>query len=188
MLNRTENLDLVAPPVPYYSDRNKGRIGAHAASSGTSSKFIIAYKSDVLTSHTVDKGKEHYTREKAFRATLQARVNSYVALSKGWDGYKANPINPLCIQNAKRVIDAISLSMINEININDIFPTPNGTITFEVSRGDNSYFVLDIGATSLLYYYRHDNSLVGIDEAVESTGEAIIAVCSLFKEFLQETN
>jgi hypothetical protein len=189
MYNMTlETLDFVAPPVSYYSDGQKAHSTPRVKANDARTKFVAAYKIDILTSGTVEKGKENYVKEKAARATLQARVNSYSTLLKGWDGHKANPVSDGCIQNATKILNAISLSMINEININDIFPTPNGTITFEVTRGEETYFVLDIGKTSLLYYYRNNDSLAGIDESVEITDEVIASVCKLFKEFLQEVD
>ena len=210
MLTAIESPDLVTPPASYYSNKIKETTEldihvsypkarsfpivrathSHEAPSIIASKdsefqIVFSYlrsKSHNLTADAVSKAEQLRLNS---RYTLESRIQTYSNLIKGWDGDRANPVLPQAISNAKKFINTASLSVLNEININDIFATPNGTVTFEVSRGEDSYLVVDIGNESVLYYYRHNNDLEGLDESVPFNEEAIASICNLFKEFSQ---
>ena len=66
-----------------------------------------------------------------------------------------------------------------------MFPTPNGTVTIEL--GDHKrYFVLDVGQTQALCYYRVSSGLYGNDEAVPLTLDVISDFMQLYAEYCAE--
>lgn len=83
---------------------------------------------------------------------MQAR-NQVLAIANfkyDWDGYGAiRPISD-CLSHALDIIDDENFAL---ENLTDIYPNPNGTITFEWENGDNE-IGLELGNQEFSYYVR----------------------------------
>jgi hypothetical protein len=189
-----ENLAVATPPTNYFSKRNNNDYSSDIIllnpSEGTA--LYISYNtatpyntSNDLSADVVEKAiYNRALKKRDLKTPLNALINSYSELKKGWDGYKANPVDMLCINNAIKIIDGLPNYILTRIDTSCIFPTPNGTLMFEIGSEDR-YFIIDVGNTSALYYYRFDDILEGIDAPIPFTAETPSAITELFTEFLK---
>ncbi|MCK4338475.1 MAG: hypothetical protein KAW87_00590 [Candidatus Cloacimonetes bacterium] len=65
-----------------------------------------------------------------------------------WDGYGASPIKKEIIERTKSFINLLSSNIVNKIDIDEICPNPNGTITIEFGS-KNRYLQIEIGLTKI---------------------------------------
>lgn len=189
-----ENLAVATPPTNYFSKRNNNDYSSDIIllnpSEGTalyiSYNTAIPYNtSNELSADIVEKAiYNRALKKRDLKTPLNALINSYSELKKGWDGYKANPVDMPCINNAIKIIDGLPNYILTHIDTSCIFPTPNGTLMFEIGSEDR-YFIIDVGNTSALYYYRFDDILEGIDAPIPFTAETPSAITELFTEFLK---
>lgn len=82
------------------------------------------------------------------REQASQQVTAIAKYQKNWDGYGA--IRPLseCLGHA---LDIIGNESINLSYLSDIYPNPNGTITFEWEK-DNNEIGLELGRNEFSYY------------------------------------
>jgi hypothetical protein len=73
--------------------------------------------------------------------SLRERIGQIGALETNWDGDGAPAIDPLIVQSALRVLDALPPPLQAEVS-----PNTNGTISFYLNT-DNRYAELEIGLT-----------------------------------------
>lgn len=74
-------------------------------------------------------------------------ISSFATLGENWDGYGAIPANPATIENSKSAANLLFA----ELPAADIFPNPNGTITFEWDT-DKGIANLEIGESRYSFY------------------------------------
>ena len=133
------------------------------------------------TSELVDKAKQIVAiRDRASRAALHACVHTYAQLSDDWDGYSAHSMSAAVIENATEVINNLPFDIVDILDIDNIFPTPNGTITIE-HEFDSGYIVLDIGQSKILYYCKYNGKLKGLNIPVPYNDGTIKEICKLFR-------
>jgi hypothetical protein len=121
-------------------------------------------------------------QETAIRRATRECLAEYTNYGTGWDGENANAIETACLRNTELLIENLPLDFIKKVGIDNIFPTPNGTMTMEVGD-DSQYFVIDVGNTRVLYYYRFNNFIAGLNESVSFSEEIFQKITELFSEF-----
>ncbi|MBG8555041.1 hypothetical protein [Hymenobacter guriensis] len=145
--------------------------------------FSASIKSQGPTAEVIASAAQNAkVKEAAARAALSARIRSYANLQEGWDGYNANAVHESAIINCEALVNNLPFDIIDKFSINDIYPTPNGTITIEIGDSEN-YFVIDTGKAQVLYYFRFEDNLKGLDEAVDFTADVVEKISELFTEF-----
>lgn len=133
------------------------------------------------TSELVDRAKQTIAiRDRALRAALHACVHTYTHLNDGWDGYNAHSMSAAVISNATELINNLPFDVVDILDIDNIFPTPNGTITIE-HEFDDGYIVIDIGQSKILYYCKYNGKLKGLNNPVPYTESIIKDICKLFR-------
>lgn len=98
-------------------------------------------------------------------------ILSYKALNNNWDGYGAMPTEIESATNAILLIDLIGESIFTLVN--EFYPNPNGTISFEWVNNSNEIFSLEVGNESMSYFIKlasqepifYDNKPVNAEEA-----------------------
>lgn len=121
-------------------------------------------------------------QETAIRRATRECLAEYADYGAGWDGENANAIEAACLRNVESLIDNLPLDFIKKVGTDNLFPTPNGTMTMEVGDG-SQYFVIDVGNTKVLYYYRFNNLIAGLNEAVSFSEGVFQKIAELFSEF-----
>lgn len=188
-----ENVAVATPPINYFSKRNHNDYSSNIIllNPGDGTALYISYDdaahyntSNDISADVVEKAiYNRALKKRDLKAPLNAQISSYSELKKGWDGYKANPIDALCINNATKIINGLPNYILTCIDTSCVFPTPNGTLMFEMGS-DDRYFIIDVGNTSVLYYYRFDDILEGIDAPILFNTETPKEITELFTEFL----
>jgi hypothetical protein len=84
------------------------------------------------------------------------------------------------------LVDNLPLDFLMEAGADNFSPTPNGTMSIEVGSG-RRYFFVDVGNTRILYYYRFDNIIAGLNEAVPFSEEVFQKIAELFSEFNEKS-
>lgn len=95
-----------------------------------------------LTSHKVN-----MTRDEVVN-----RVTSFKFLNQSWDGYGAIPLEAKSTANAIRFIYFLNDRIVE--GINDVYPTPNGTVSFVWENENDERLNLEIGNNTLSYYVK----------------------------------
>jgi hypothetical protein len=198
MPNVIERNKIIMPPVPYYPEyaaTNIEHYTVQPTEPGITVLFwyiketVPSFKErkpyDAVASIVSKAVSRRYIDDNNARAALEARIESFRGFNDNWDGDNARAIKSECIDLIRKIIYDLPSDILHEININDLFPTPNGTISIEVGEG-RQYFVLDVGISKVLYYYRFNNELAGLGEAEEFTDETVKAISSLYREFHQK--
>lgn len=98
-------------------------------------------------------------------------ILSYKALNNNWDGYGAIPAEIESATNAILLIDLIGESIFSLVN--EFYPNPNGTISFEWVNNSNEIFSLEVGNESMSYFIKlasqepifYNNKPVNAEEA-----------------------
>lgn len=95
-----------------------------------------------LTSHKVN-----MTRDEVVNS-----VTAFKFLNQSWDGYGAIPLEAKSTANAVRFIYFLDDRIVERIN--DVYPTPNGTVSFVWENENNERLSLEIGNNTLSYYVK----------------------------------
>lgn len=101
---------------------------------------------------TVNKFKKvRYTKKEVIQNIL-----SFKSLINNWDGYKALPLE---VESAGNTIYLINLLESNVIGgIDDFYPNPHGTISFEWVNDFNEKVYLEVGNDSFSYFAKFNSS------------------------------
>ncbi len=86
------------------------------------------------------------------RSEVIENVMAFKSLRQSWDGYGAIPLEVKSAANAVRFIYFLDDVIVEAIN--DIYPTPNGTISFVWENENNERLSLEIGNNTLSYYVK----------------------------------
>lgn len=84
---------------------------------------------------------------------MKNKISEFSNLPLNWDGYGAIPVNKAAIENSKAAT-ALMFSVLPEA---DIFPNPNGTITFEWEN-EKGTANLEIGDSRFSFYIESANT------------------------------
>lgn len=78
------------------------------------------------------------------------KIFSFKMLNENWDGYGAYPLEAETAANAIELLDLIGEELFSKVN--DIYPNPNGTLTFEWNNNTGEIFALEIGNNEVSYF------------------------------------
>lgn len=79
------------------------------------------------------------------------RFNLISSLEYNWDGHKAVTISQEVIDNTKDLLRKIPDHLLVDLGIEDIVPSPYGTIVIETEKGDNEINI-EIGKNEFSYF------------------------------------
>ena len=112
-------------------------------------------------------------------------LNVLATFEENWNGENAHAILPQTIFNVHTLLAVATPAFVEAVRVQDVFPTPNGTVTVELGNA-RRYFMLDVGQTQALCYYRVASGVYGNNEGVPLTLEAIAAFMQLYAEYCAE--
>jgi hypothetical protein len=95
---------------------------------------------------------------------LQTKLDEISQLQPNWDGYNAIPPNPIVIKESKAFLEGLPISVLQFLSIEEITPTPYGTIVMDFYNRGNK-LSLEFGKTQIGFYSDFLNG-----ENVESDG------------------
>lgn len=78
------------------------------------------------------------------------KIFSFKMLNENWDGFGAYPLEAETAANAIELLDMIGEELFSKVN--DIYPNPNGTLTFEWNNNAGEIFALEIGNNEVSYF------------------------------------
>ena len=91
-------------------------------------------------------------------------------IDHNWDGHNAYPPEIDCASNALLLVDLLGDSI---RNVKEIYPNPNGTITFEWNNDLDEVLNVEIGIETMSYYVEiAGKKTVYADQKVISSREA----------------
>lgn len=113
---------------------------------------------------------------------FQSEIEKMRELEYNWDGYQSiAPLNSI-IDKSINFINNIELSNINKRLKGDVYPNPNGTISFEfVGELINSKLVLEIGKNNYSFFYEDDKK----ENPIFVNGSDVIDNIEFIKKFLR---
>lgn len=79
------------------------------------------------------------------------KLNSFLELKEGWDGYNAEPISKEVVEKAKEILTQLPYQP------KDIFAVATGNIQMEFDKGNNKYLEITVGKN--ISVYREYNNL-----------------------------
>jgi predicted enzyme involved in methoxymalonyl-ACP biosynthesis len=105
--------------------------------------------------------------ESSFIDNMLLKVSEFESLQENWDGHNAKPISKKVIFNANMFLKRLPGYYSDKLNIEDIVPTPYGTIVIDWYNEDEELLSMEIGKTKIGYFtefHHNDNALSkGID-------------------------
>lgn len=107
---------------------------------------VVFHKVVEMTNEIVDDEQSDSPRMQA-----RSQVLAIANFKDDWDGYGAMRPLSACLSHALDIIDDDKFSM---ENLSDIYPNPNGTITFEWENDDKE-IGLELGSQEFSYYARY---------------------------------
>lgn len=107
-----------------------------------------------------------------------SRLHKIGNLDNNWDGHQASDIDAIIIENTINILKKIPDYLLADIDVEDIIPTPYGTIMIE-SEKDKNEISIEIGESELSFYTEinsttYENNLsitksqVNIDEIIQN--------------------
>ena len=82
---------------------------------------------------------------------LGEKLNDIEALREGWDGYHGAAIDKRVVSNARRFITTMAADGLEIASVDDIYPTPYGTIVVEY-HNDHGLVSMEISGTQVGYF------------------------------------
>lgn len=86
------------------------------------------------------------------------KIVSFRSLNYSWDGYGAYPLEVEAASNAIQIVNQLPKIAIHTIS--DIFPNPNGTISFLWENENDERVSLEIGNSNFSYYVKYNSQKV----------------------------
>ncbi len=84
------------------------------------------------------------------RSILFEKILSFKSLVYCWDGYNALPTGIKCAANAIEIVTKLDSHLLKKIS--DLFPNPNGTITFEWENNHDEIVSMEVGKETFTYF------------------------------------
>ena len=94
--------------------------------------------------------KHDIIKQRFDKKEIIKKILSFKMLNENWDGYGAYPLEAESAANAIEFIDKIGEELYSKIN--DVYPNPNGTISFDWYNNSDEIFSLEIGNEEVSYY------------------------------------
>lgn len=111
---------------------------------------------------------------------LRAKLNSFMRLDKGWDGYDAPPIDPIVMANASYLVDC--MGMTGNCGHWDVFACPDGTIQFDLDVEPNKYwFIVNVEKDHYVLSTNSDNFREGKESDPEVVFDWMLRAIPLVK-------
>lgn len=99
------------------------------------------------------------------------KILSFKSLVNNWDGYKALPLEIESASNAIYLINLLEDDLIGSID--DFYPNPHGTISFEWANDLNEKVYLEIGNKLFSYFAKFNSSEPIFNDKIEISDENI---------------
>ncbi len=111
-------------------------------------QFLNTYKSDI--EQTTNQNDLFFHNGKVTKHDVVKKILSFKALCNNWDGHGAYPLEIECASNALLFVDLLGEK--NIWNVKEVYPNPNGTITFEWNNELDEVLNLEIGKETISYF------------------------------------
>jgi hypothetical protein len=92
-----------------------------------------------------------------------SRVLEHQKLKENWDGYGGLAPLKEVVENSIRFLYNFPEVYLNDLDLEDIMPTPHGTMNFDWYNGDN-YLCVEIGSQSIGYFHEINGVRWATDE------------------------
>lgn len=91
---------------------------------------------------------------------LRAKLESFMKLENGWDGYDGKPIDSGILEKTMHLVECMELT--GSCGNWEVFPCPDGTIQFELDRKPNRYwFIVNVEKDHYVLSTNSDNFIEG---------------------------
>ena len=90
------------------------------------------------------------SRKTITKQILIKKILSFKTLNESWDGFGSLPLEVESTYNTLQLIDLIGEHIF--CTVNEFYPNPNGTITFEWTNSENEIVSVDIGNKTFSYF------------------------------------
>ncbi len=90
------------------------------------------------------------SRKTITKQNLIKKILSYKALNESWDGFGSLPLEVSTTCNTLQLIDLIGEHIF--CTVDEFYPNPNGTISFEWLNSENEMVSVEIGNDSFSYF------------------------------------
>ena len=132
-------------------------------------QFLKAYKSDI--EQTNSSNELILQNGGVTKQTVVKKILSFKTLCDNWDGHNACPLEVDCASNALLFVDLLGEK--NILNVKEVYPNPNGTITFEWNNDLHEILNLEIGTETMSYFVDiSGRETVYADQKIISSSEA----------------
>lgn len=111
------------------------------------------------------------------------QIAEFVELPNNWDGYHGIPLIKNIADIASKFVAMLDGSYLDLVT--DIFPNPNGTITFEWEKADEEKLSLELGETNYSYFVKYSNKepkLVNGEDILHDIKTLTKSISELFGE------
>lgn len=85
---------------------------------------------------------------------LCKKISSFAALQDNWAGEGSVPPSTEAIYNATHFLSSLDSNYVAHLNIDDIVPSPYGTLSFEWVNKKQDYLCVEVGDTEIGYFYK----------------------------------
>ncbi|ALU75172.1 hypothetical protein AUW17_07810 [Tenacibaculum dicentrarchi] len=97
-----------------------------------------------------------FNKVRTTKKEVTQNILSFKSLINNWDGYKALPLEVESAGNTIYLINFLEDNIIE--NIDDFYPNPHGTISFEWINNFNEKVYLEVGNKSFSYFVKFNSS------------------------------
>jgi hypothetical protein len=121
----------------------------------------------------------------AFHASSEVRkdvidkIIAFKSLNENWDGYGAYPLEVKSASSAIQFILFLNDRIIEKIN--DVYPTPNGTVSLVWENEVNEKVALEIGNNTLSYYVKLNSQKPIFFNAIEINAKEANKISNFIK-------
>lgn len=113
--------------------------------------------------------------------SIKSRILSLSILRNNWDGYGGAAPLPEVIGNAIKFVTSIHDFYLSHLDIEDVMPTPHGTINFDWYHEDD-YICVEIGKNNIGYF----SEINGVSYSTDSNSRISLADLSPVMKKLEE--
>lgn len=136
-------------------------IGTHATTTNWPNIFINENQTNIEAYVNETKALNEYReilntsiiKYKQDKKEIVRKILAFKMLNENWDGYGAFPLEAESAANAIELIDKIGEELFKRVS--DVYPNPNGTITFEWNNIDNEILSVEVGNNDISYYMEY---------------------------------
>lgn len=104
------------------------------------------------------------------RSAVKQRLQQFETLGENWDGYGADTVSHACLANAIALIDALPPN----VESPDVFPNPNGTVTFEW-QGPSGTLSIEFGENGISVFHDYHGQVSFYQDTYDEGLAVIVA-------------